>query len=162
MGNKNKTNMYVDIISLHSEVTGSCIICTVRFPDKEKIRFLIDCGLFQEENYQLQNFSFPFDPKEIKFVLVTHNHIDHVGRLPKLYKDGFRGNIYASKITSMLMPLALYNTAEILSYSFQKNPNKYKKIIEDASVPVFLNNDVLYDSKNVEEMLSYVTGKEYN
>ena len=40
--------------------------------------------------------------------------------------------------------------------------NKYKKIIEDASVPVFLNNDVLYDSKNVEEMLSYVTGKEYN
>lgn len=159
---KNKTKMYADIISLHNEVTGSCIICTVRFPNKEKIRFLVDCGLFQEEKYQLQNFSFPFDPKEINFVLVTHNHIDHVGRLPKLYKDGFTGNIYASKITSMLMPLALYNTAEILSYSFQKNPNKYKKIIEDASVPVFLNNDVLYDSKDVEGMLNNVIGKEYN
>ncbi len=162
MGNKNKTNMYADIISLHNEVTGSCIICTVRFPNKKKIKFLVDCGLFQEENYQIQNYSFPFDPKEIEFVLVTHNHIDHVGRIPKLYKDGFRGNIYASKITSLLMPLALYNTAEILSYSFQKNPNKYKKIMADASVPVFINNDILYDQTDVENVMNNVIGKEYN
>lgn len=87
MSRNTKANMYVDIVALHKEVTGSCNICTVRLPNKEKVKFIVDCGLFQEENYQKQNYYFPFDPKEISFLLVTHNHIDHIGRIPKLYKD---------------------------------------------------------------------------
>lgn len=90
MSKKNaKSNMFVDILALHEEVTGSCNMCTIRFPNKEKVKFIVDCGLFQEEKYQKDNFYFSFDPKEISFALITHNHIDHIGRIPKLYKDGF-------------------------------------------------------------------------
>lgn len=90
MGKNAKANMYVDIVAMHEEVTGSCNLCTVRFPNKEQVKFIVDCGLFQEEKYQKENYSFPFDPKEIEFVLVTHNHIDHIGRIPKLYRDEFK------------------------------------------------------------------------
>lgn len=90
MGKNAKANMYVDIIAMHEEVTGSCNLCTIRFSNREKVKFLVDCGLFQEEKYQKENFSFPFNAKDIDFALVTHNHIDHIGRIPKLYKDGFK------------------------------------------------------------------------
>lgn len=164
MGKNNKANMYVDIVSLHNEVTGSCNICTVRFPDAKKVKFIVDCGLFQEEKYQRQNYYFPFDPKEMSFLLVTHNHIDHIGRIPKLYKDGFKGKTYASKITSELMPLALNNTAEILSSNSQKNNSK-KKILDDASIPTFLANAMtspLFEVDDVANAMEYVHGVEYN
>ena len=124
MSKKNKADLYLDILALHKEVTGSCILCTIRFPNREKLKFIVDCGLFQEEKYQTLNYSFPFDPSEIEFMLVTHTHIDHIGRIPKLYKDGFKGKIYTSKLASQLMPIALNNTAEILSSSIQKNSRK--------------------------------------
>ena len=59
-------------------------------------KFLVDCGMWQgkaeleEENFQ----EFEFDPKEIDFVLLTHAHIDHSGRIPKLYNEGFKNKIY--------------------------------------------------------------------
>lgn len=162
MGKNNKANMYVDIVSLHNEVTGSCNICTVRFPDAQKVKFIVDCGLFQEEKYQKQNYYFPFNPNEISFLLVTHNHIDHIGRIPKLYKDGFKGKTYASKITSELMPLALNNTAEILSSNSQKNNNKQKKNLEDSSIPTHLANAPLFEVDDVANAMENVIGVEYN
>ena len=164
MGRNNKSNMYVDCIPLHDEVTGSCIYCNVRFPNKENVKFIVDCGLFQEEKYQEKNYSFPFNPEEIDFALITHNHIDHIGRLPKLYKDGFRGKTYASKITSELMPYALENTAEILSINTQRNRQAKKKIIADASFPVYYNElkKPLYLLEDVEYTMQNVIGKEYN
>jgi metallo-beta-lactamase family protein len=61
-------------------------------------RILIDCGLFQGAHYcEKLNFEpFPYDPALIEAVLVTHSHIDHIGRLPKLYKDGFRGRVFST------------------------------------------------------------------
>ncbi|MEK7640510.1 MAG: MBL fold metallo-hydrolase, partial [Patescibacteria group bacterium] len=61
-------------------------------------KFLIDCGLNQGGSFvEKKNFEpFPYNPKEISAVFVTHPHIDHVGRLPKLYKDGFRGKVYST------------------------------------------------------------------
>ena len=67
MRKKNKADLYLDVLALHKEVTGSCILCTVRFPNREKLKFIVDCGLFQEEKYQQLNYSFPFDPSEIEF-----------------------------------------------------------------------------------------------
>src|SRR3989344_9453339 len=75
------------------QVTGSNFLLE---SDGQKI--LIDCGLHQGSSFcEKHNFDpFPYDPKEISAVLVTHPHIDHVGRLPKLYKDGFRGKVYST------------------------------------------------------------------
>jgi len=55
---------------------------------------------------------------------VTHTHIDHIGRIPKLYKDGFKGKTYTNLLAAELMPIALNNTAEILSSNIQKNSKK--------------------------------------
>ena len=58
-------------------------------------KILVDCGLGQGSSYaEKHNFDpFPYNPAEISAVLITHAHIDHTGRLPKLCKDGFRGKI---------------------------------------------------------------------
>ncbi len=160
MRKKNKADLYLDVLALHKEVTGSCILCTVRFPNREKLKFIVDCGLFQEEKYQQLNYSFPFDPSEIEFMLVTHTHIDHIGRIPKLHKDGFNGKIYASNLAAQLMPIALNNTAQILSASNQKTSKK-KQIIE-SSVPVFNTSKPLFDIDDVEDTMKYVVPTEYN
>ena len=156
MRKKNKADMYLDVTALHEEVTGSCILCTVRYPDKSKTQFIVDCGLFQEEKYQAQNYSFPFEPKDIAFALVTHTHIDHIGRIPKLCKEGFNGKIYTSTLASQLMPIALTNTAEILSSSIQKNSKK--KMLIDSSVPIFDNTKPLYDIDDVNSAMAQVIG----
>lgn len=102
-------------ISFHGacrEVTGSCVLI-----ETKKVKFLLDCGMFQGEHYALnRNFDdFNFNPKEIDFVLLTHAHIDHCGRLPKLYKDGFRGKIYSTAATRDLVKLMLADSARIIA-----------------------------------------------
>ena len=160
-----KADMYVDIVALHSEVTGSCNICTVRLPDQRKLKFIVDCGLFQEEKYQKENYYLPFDPKEIDFALVTHNHIDHIGRIPKLYKDGFEGPTFASTTTSELMSYALNNTAEIFEAALSQNQGKVRRAMQDSSIPVYLSNLMsapLFDKDDVSLAMDNVYGLEYN
>lgn len=75
------------------EVTGSCYLLEV---GSKKI--LIDCGMFQgpKELMRLNYEPFPFDPKEIDCMLLTHAHIDHCGLIPKLFIHGFTGKIYTT------------------------------------------------------------------
>ncbi len=102
-------------ISFHGacrEVTGSCVLI-----ETKNSKFLLDCGMFQGEDYALnRNFnSFDFNPKELDFVLLSHAHIDHCGRLPKLYKDGFRGKIYSTAATRDLAKLMLEDSSRIIA-----------------------------------------------
>ncbi len=112
MGSKNA--FYYDIEAGHPGVTGSSIPVRIRYPNGEHTKFLVDCGLFQEKEYEGLNNSFIFNPEEISFVLVTHNHVDHTGRLPLLIKRGFSKKIYASHDTCVLMPLALEDSQKVL------------------------------------------------
>ena len=86
-------------------------------------KFLVDCGMWQgkaeleEENFQ----EFEFDPAEIDFMLLTHAHIDHSGRIPKLYKEGYRNKIYAHKATCDLCALMLPDSGHI-----QEMENEWK------------------------------------
>ena len=165
MSKNTKADMFVDIVALHDEVTGSCNICTVRLPDQRRIKFIVDCGLFQEEKYQRENYYFPFDPREIDFALVTHNHIDHIGRIPKLYKDGFNGPTYASTTTSELMTYALNNTAEIFEAATSQNQGRVRHAMSDSSVPVYLANLMnapLFDKDDVSYAMDNVYGVEFN
>lgn len=93
------------------EVTGSCI-----YIKDDSVDFLVDCGFFQGENSYLRNLEdFSFDPKQIDFVLLTHAHLDHCGRLPLLFNRGFRGRIYSTKATKELALLILEDLRKVHS-----------------------------------------------
>lgn len=138
MGSKER--FYVDIMALQPEVTGSCNLVIVNYPNGEKTRFVVDCGLFQESKYSKYNECFPFKSENIEFCVVTHNHVDHTGRLPLLVKQGFRGNIYTSKATGILLPLALADSYKVLKDMAKRN-----------------NTSQLYSESDVLETLNHIS-----
>lgn len=93
------------------EVTGSSHLL-----ESGGMKILIDCGLKQGSHFADEaNFeAFPYDPKEIKAVFVTHAHIDHVGRIPKLMKEGFRGPVYSTPPTKDFAELLLLDSEHLL------------------------------------------------
>ena len=93
-------------------------------------KFLVDCGMYQgsaEEEYQNEE-PFAFNPEEIDFMLLTHAHIDHSGRIPKLYNEGYRNPIYAHKATCDLCSLMLPDSGHIQEMESQwKNKKRERK-----------------------------------
>lgn len=92
-------------------VTGSKHIITL----DDGRRILLDCGMFQGEGHATHSMNerFHFDPKSIDYVIISHAHTDHIGLLPKLVKEGFGGNIYATGATRDLAEAMLTDSAEI-------------------------------------------------
>ena len=109
-----KDPFYADVMAIHSGVTGSCNLVIARLPSGKKIRFIVDCGLFQEEEYASLNYELPFCPANIDFALVTHNHVDHTGQLPLLVRKGYQGPIYMSDVTAQILSPALNDSYKVL------------------------------------------------
>jgi metallo-beta-lactamase family protein len=105
------SNFYVNLEAYHPEVTGSCFKLTARIPGDygvDTIKTLaIDCGRFQERAYEKYNKAPAFDPRDLDFVLITHNHLDHTGNLPQLCQHGYNNPIYCTHITKDAMRIAL-------------------------------------------------------
>ena len=120
---------YVDIMAVHPEVTGSCNLVIVKQPDNSTVKFVVDCGLFQERQYSKNNEVLPFNPANIDFCLVTHNHVEHTGRLPFLVNKGYDKEIYMSKTTAKLLPLALEDSYRVLKdvAKRQNHPSLYNE-----------------------------------
>lgn len=91
------------------EVTGSCHLLHIG-----KIKILIDCGMFQGGESGLNFEPFGFDPKDINYLIVTHAHLDHIGRIPLLVKEGFNKKIISTSATASIARLMLMNSAGIL------------------------------------------------
>lgn len=125
-----KERFYADIMAVNPEVTGSCNLVVVKLPNKETIKFVVDCGLFQERAYESDNNTLPFNPENVDFCLVTHNHVDHTGRLPLLAKLGFYNKIYATETTCKLLPLALEDSFKVLEEVSKRKhkPNIYQEV----------------------------------
>lgn len=136
---------YVDLMAMHEEVTGSCNLVIVKFPDGETLRFVVDCGLFQEREYDKLNYVLPFNAENIDFCLVTHVHVDHIGRLPYMVKNGFCRKIYATETTCKLLPLALYDSFKVLNLVAKRK-----------------NVKPLYSENDVGRTLSLLKGCKYN
>lgn len=97
-------------------VSGSCFLIEVAGK-----KFLVECGLFQGlKELEKKNFEkFGFDAEEIEAVVVTHSHLDHVGRLPQLFAAGFRGKIYSTPPTADFTRLILEDSVKILAEKTQ-------------------------------------------
>jgi len=103
--------MKLKICGAAGTVTGSCHLLTL----DDGYSILLDCGLYQgsEESFVEFNEKWHFDPRKIDAVILSHAHIDHSGRLPKLVKDGFAGYIFSTPATRDLCSLMLLDSAVI-------------------------------------------------
>lgn len=104
-------------------------------------RILLDCGLFQGRRSESikRNKSFPFDPAGVDAVVLSHAHIDHIGNIPNLYKQGFRGNVYCTFATRDLASIMLEDSAEIqisdAKYVSRKRAKKGLPPVEPLYLP---------------------------
>ncbi len=153
MGSKER--FYADVMAMHPEVTGSCNLVVVKLPNGETIRFVVDCGLFQEKEYEDLNHTLPFEAENVDFCLVTHNHVDHIGRLPFMVKEGFFNKIYATETTCKLLPLSLYDSLKVLKDVSKRKNRSF--LYKERDVEKTLNllepckyGETIYTSKNVK------------
>lgn len=102
-------------------------------------KFLVDCGMYQgQAQEELENSApFDFNIEEIDFMLLTHAHIDHSGRIPKLYKEGFRKKIYATKATCDLCAIMLPDSGHIQEMEVEWRNRKRKREGKLALPPLY-------------------------
>ncbi|MGI5977240.1 MAG: MBL fold metallo-hydrolase RNA specificity domain-containing protein [Candidatus Limivicinus sp.] len=131
------------------EVTGSCTL--IEAGDKKG---LVDCGMEQGRDLFV-NQKLSVDPVDIDFVLLTHAHIDHSGNLPLLYKNGFRGAVYASSVTCSLCDIMLRDSANI---QMAEAEWKSRKAMRRGEPPV----EPLYDLEDVQGLLGLLHPCDYN
>ena len=104
-------------------VTGANFVLDNMREGEENRKLMIDCGMFQggDDAYEKNAEPFTYNPSEIDVLLVTHAHADHIGRIPKLVRDGFRGVIYSTEATADLVPLMFEDSLKIMAYEEKKH-----------------------------------------
>lgn len=124
------------------KVTGSNFLV-----EGTKGKILVDCGIEQGADFCTENVygPFPYDVKSIDALVVTHAHLDHIGHIPKLVRDGFRGEIYMTSPTRDLAELILRDSVHILA----EEAKQYGRAL-------------LYEEQDVDEMFSLVETLDYH
>lgn len=131
------------------EVTGSCHCI-----EANGKHILVDCGM-QQGSDKKDDETFPFKASEIDCVVVTHAHIDHSGRLPRLVKEGFSGKIYATGATCDLLEIMLRDSAHIQEADAEWDNRKKKRAGKDLIEP-------FYGMKDAEDAVKLLSGCSYN
>ncbi|MTB52359.1 MBL fold metallo-hydrolase RNA specificity domain-containing protein [Lewinella sp. W8] len=131
--------MHIQFCGAAREVTGSAHLITL----DDGYKILLDCGLYQGNSREMEDFneSFLFDAESIDCLILSHAHIDHTGRVPKLVKDGFKGQIYATHATRSLCAIMLLDSAFIQEKDaeyYNKKNGKFGK----GKQPLYTRKDV--------------------
>jgi len=109
----------------------------------------VDCGMFQGREEHRNYGPFDFDATEVDYLLVTHAHLDHVGRIPKLLKEGFDGTLVATEATLALAEVVLLDSAKLMKEDYLTRYKKAQRRGTEHTVP-----QPLYEVKDVEKALA--------
>ena len=144
--------MRVSFFGAAGEVTGSC-----HFVQAAGKTILLDCGMIQggREEHQRNAAEFSFDPVKIDAMVLSHAHIDHVGRLPLLAKRGYRGPIYTQRATAALSKIMLEDSARLAAGDVEY---VNKRRARRGETPI----EPLYDQNDVQEVLGQIEPIEYD
>jgi metallo-beta-lactamase family protein len=143
--------MKITFLGATKQVTGSNFLI-----EAAGKKFLVDCGLFQGKgDTEFQNYKeLEYNPAQLDFMLLTHAHIDHSGRIPKLYKEGFKGPIFAHKATCDLCSIMLQDSGHIQEMeSVWKNKKRVRKG-EEPLEPLYTAQDAI-DTLEIFTPVSY-------
>jgi metallo-beta-lactamase family protein len=132
-------NLHLTIIGAGQTVTGSQHLIQTK-----DASYLLDCGLFQgkREFQEKRNRTFGVNPKSIDFVILSHAHLDHCGRLPQLTRAGFRGPIYTTAATAELCSLLLEDIAKTEEHEAARASRSTKSSTRQSDTPLFTEKDV--------------------
>ena len=129
--------MKITFLGAAHEVTGSCTLLEICGHN-----YLVDCGMEQGID-TFENDPLPVIPSDIEAVLLTHAHVDHSGMLPKLYKDGFRGTIFATAPTCDLCDIMLRDCAHIQESDTVWQNRKAVRAGKPEVEPIYDTNDAV-------------------
>jgi len=126
--------MNITFLGAAKTVTGSCYLV-----ETKETKFLVDCGMFQGSKSEaiLNAEPFSFNPGNIDFMLLTHAHIDHSGRIPKLYMNGFKGDIYTTKATMQLCGIMLPDSGHIQEMENEWTNRKRQRAGKSLVKPIY-------------------------
>jgi len=137
-------------LGANRQVTGSCYLL-----ETAGLRIMIDCGMFQERDFLERNWEpKPVEPARVDWLLLTHAHLDHVGLIPRLVRDGFDGRILATAPTVELTELVLRDSARIQEEDAAFKVKRHAREGRKGPRPVV----PLYTSDDVEEALPLLRG----
>jgi metallo-beta-lactamase family protein len=126
-------------------VTGSCHLVKIG-----SVQMLIDCGMFQGDGGSASNYApFGFDPTKIHYLVLTHAHLDHIGRVAKLVKEGFCGEIIATQPTYDIAKIMLLDSARILEEEYRTLKKKARRRGDEGSV-----SEPLYTEEHVQQVFA--------
>lgn len=138
-------SMRLQFLGAAQNVTGSSYLL-----EANGCRLLIDCGMYQERDLRPRNAEpFPVDPASMDAVLLTHAHTDHSGLLPKLVRDGFRGQIYCTSATEDITRIILLDSAKIQAEDLALKQKRHERENRVGPVPLV----PLYSLADVEQCL---------
>ena len=137
-------NIAISFFGGTSEVTGACYLAELNGK-----RLLVDCGLLQGLRFSedRNREPFPFDPKTLDAVIITHGHIDHIGRIPKLWRGGFRGKIYSTHPTSELLSVMLMDAFMLMEHESERHHEELLYTKEDLEHVLTLRHPIEYYQK---------------
>jgi len=131
----------IKFLGATQQVTGSCYLL-----EAGGLRFLIDCGLFQEREYLNRNWDpLPFAADQIDFLLLTHVHLDHSGLIPKLVREGFSGEILTTSASFDMLPIVLLDSARIQEEDASFKRKRHKREGRKGpypEIPIYTVQDV--------------------